>query len=48
MAMYHLQVQYLIRISDWQNIDVDFRAVFPSKSETEEHVGVSHVLGNLS
>jgi len=24
------------------------RAVFPSKSETEEHVGVSHVLGNLS
>merc|ERR1712181_164223 len=24
------------------------RSVFPSKSETEEHVGVSHVLGNLT
>ena len=26
----------------------NFRAVFSSKAETEEHVGVSHVVGNLS
>ena len=28
--------------------NIVFRAVFSSKAETEDHVGVSHVLGNLS
>ena len=50
MALYHLQVQCLIIIdyNDAETDNIDFRAVFSSKAETEEHVGVSHVLGNLS
>ena len=41
-----LQAEEKIMVLETDNID--FRAVFSSKAETEEHVGVSHVLGNLS